>query len=84
MGAADAPDRLPIKFHYSGFWDSLQSCFWGLGPLSACQHRKRSAVFAAALVGDYFVINLDVWEVVNWYIVNQIVPTLLKETVFLI
>ena len=84
MGAADAPGRLPIKFHYSGFWDFLQSCFWGLGPLSACQQRKRAAVFAAALVDGYLGINLDVWEGVNWYIVNQIVPTLLKKTVFLI
>ena len=84
MGAADAPGRLLIKFHYSGFWDFLQSCFGGLGHISACQHRKGAANFSAALVGGYLGINLDVWEVVNWYIVNQIVPTLLKKTVFLI
>ena len=52
--------------------------------LVAYWHRKGAANFSAALVGGYLGINLDVWEVVNWYIVNQIVPTLLKKTVFLI
>ena len=55
VGAADAPGRLPIKFHYSGFWDFLQSCFGGMGPLSACQQRKRAANFSAALVDGYLL-----------------------------
>ena len=54
-GCSRCSRPLAFQFHYSGFWDFLQSCFGGMGPLSACQQRKRAANFSAALVDGYLL-----------------------------